>query len=357
MVGQAGRQRVMGRRVFLAGTMLLAAVMVLVWPHSGWGVPEERLGTALESEVLPFFLHSVQSGFIKGRNGVPLYYAKREVSEERGALIIVGGRTEFVLKYAELLYDLKDSGFSIYLLDHRGQGLSGRMLTDSHKGHVEDFSEYVADFSLFVEMVVNARDHRKRIILAHSMGGTIASLYASAHPSAVDGLVLCAPMMQIKTGRVPSLVATGLVWLLDALGKGDDYAPGTGSYDPSLPDADSLLTHSLARLGMTRTLLASDPRLALGGPTNHWVGEALRGTESVRELADRIIAPILLLQAEEDKVVGAEGQDIFCARAADCTREVVPGAAHELLMERDGLRDLVVDRIMAFLDSCAPSVQ
>jgi hypothetical protein len=47
---------------------------------------------------------------------------------ERGALVLVGGRTVYAEKNAELLFDLKDAGFFLYIYDHRSQGLSGRLI-------------------------------------------------------------------------------------------------------------------------------------------------------------------------------------------------------------------------------------
>ena len=47
--------------------------------------------------------------------------------------MVVNGRTEYAEKYAELFYDLKDLGFSLYIYDHRGQGLSSRLLADRGK--------------------------------------------------------------------------------------------------------------------------------------------------------------------------------------------------------------------------------
>ena len=41
-------------------------------------------------------------------------------------LVISPGQGEPALKYAELVYDLKDTGYDIFVIDHRGQGASDR---------------------------------------------------------------------------------------------------------------------------------------------------------------------------------------------------------------------------------------
>jgi pimeloyl-ACP methyl ester carboxylesterase len=45
-------------------------------------------------------------------------------------------------------------GFDVLIIDHRGQGLSGRMLSDTHRGHVDNFSDYVDDLAAFWQQEV-----------------------------------------------------------------------------------------------------------------------------------------------------------------------------------------------------------
>lgn len=69
-------------------------------------------------------------------------------------IVICPGRIESYVKYAELAYDLVHTGFDVLIIDHRGQGLSGRMLSDTHRGHVDNFSDYVDDLYVFRQQEV-----------------------------------------------------------------------------------------------------------------------------------------------------------------------------------------------------------
>ncbi|WP_438876507.1 alpha/beta fold hydrolase, partial [Bacillus cereus group sp. Bce039] len=60
-------------------------------------------------------------------------------------IIIVNGRIESACKYQELFYDLFHQGYDIYSFDHRGQGLSERLIADPQMGYVEQFDDYVRD--------------------------------------------------------------------------------------------------------------------------------------------------------------------------------------------------------------------
>lgn len=66
------------------------------------------------------------------------YSSYTRTSHER-SLVIVPGRTEPSRKYAELIYDLRDKGLDIYILDQQGQGDSEHLLSDTNKGHVRYF--------------------------------------------------------------------------------------------------------------------------------------------------------------------------------------------------------------------------
>jgi lysophospholipase len=318
---------------------------------------EDGLETALERTILPFYNGELQSGIFEGRWGLALSYVKLEASGEKGALVMCPGRAESHIRYAELVYDLKQAGFSIYVFDHRGQGFSDRILGDRRKSHVERFEDYVADLRAFVDKVVNARDHARRFILGHSMGGTVAALYAARHQSDVDGLVLTAPMFEINTHPLPRGVAWVTTRVLTALGMGDADVPVGPRRQTDEPFEGNHLTHSEARWAMNRKLISLYPQIALGGPTVRWLGEALKATRQVLKNATQITAPTLLLQAELDNRVRPGGQDAFCRRAKVCTHVLLTGAYHEILMERDEIRDKALRSILDFLNKHTPPTQ
>lgn len=69
----------------------------------------------------------------------------------KGSIVIAPGRSEGSPEYYETALDFMKAGFGpIYVIDHRGQGLSPRRLENTNKGHVENFENYVSD--LFTAM-------------------------------------------------------------------------------------------------------------------------------------------------------------------------------------------------------------
>jgi lysophospholipase len=326
--------------------------------------PGDPAGTAAR------YLASVaaaRGGTIAGRGGVPLRWVAFEAHPERAALVVLPGRTEPAERYGELAADLVPLGYTVFVLDVRGQGRSGRLLgrdqppgsPEFQKGHVERFEDYVDDLGTFLRAVVRGksahaasgdRAGRRVFGLGHSMGAAILTRRAQLHPRDLDALALSSPMFRIP---VPPLGPT-YIRLQLLLGRGEEYARGVGPLDPTRQDFETNnTTHSQARFRWKFGHIPG-PELWLGGPTYRWVHEALRMTAAVRADAARLRTPTLALQASEDEVVVNSGQDEVAAAApAVVTKVVIQGALHELLMEADVHRRAALLAIIAFLDRCS----
>ncbi len=329
--------------------LCLAIILLLLGPALSAAVPESKLPAALDSTILPFFTTQFKFGTMQGAGGVAIHYAKREIAGEQAALVIVDGRTEYTSKYAELFYDLKDLPWSFYIYDHRGQGLSGRMLHDPQKGYVDNFANYVADLKKFIQTVVKSKRHRRIFILAHSMGGTIAILYGIENPGVLNGIILCSPMLRINTAPYPLEIARLLTEGITALGGGDLYVFGGHPYNPAKKFAGNDLTHSRARFEANKKILRQFPGNELGSPTFQWLKESFKGMKEARDGAGSLKTPLLILEGDDDTVVGRQAEDNFCKQAPDCTLVHFPGGRHELLMEKDSIRNAVLKRIKKFI--------
>ncbi|GAL05664.1 lysophospholipase L2 [Photobacterium aphoticum] len=164
-------------------------------------------------------------------------------AHHKKAIVVVNGRIESYWKYQELFYDLFQQGYDIYALDHRGQGVSGRLAADTELGHVEQFSDYVTDLTTFYTEVVAPKNYRHRHLLAHSMGGTIASLFLAAFPDTLTSAVLSAPMHGIAIKNWMRPIASPLARVVEQFQRQPGYAPGQMPYYPK-PFADNPLSHS-----------------------------------------------------------------------------------------------------------------
>lgn len=330
--------------------LLTPGVFALTAPLS----TEEHL-EALHRDLLPAFWqqHAREGEFI-GKDQVPIRYAVLRHPGSERAIMVVNGRVETYLKYQELALDLWNQGYSLYLIDHRGQGRSGRMLQDPLKGYVAHFEDYVDDLKTFHDRVVEQDKPAKVFILAHSMGGAISARYLERWPDDIQAAVLSSPMMGINLGGLPAWLAKGLASTMDTVGGwfGEPpYGPGQGPYaDHGF--ADNELTHSPRRYQLFREQYERTPEVKLGGATAHWIREGILAGEQIIAAAAQIKTPLLLLQAGEDSVVDNTAQDAFCL-AAPCEGGKpmrIEGAWHELFIEQDAQRQPALQAALAFLE-------
>jgi lysophospholipase len=326
--------------------------------HNPYGLTlEGDLEAAYKGEIAAFWGAHAERCDFTGVDSVPIAAVKIVRPGSDVGVVISNGRTESFIKYKELGFDLWKQGFSVYILDHRGQGLSGRMSPDEHMGHVEDFADYVSDVKAFVDTIVKPQRHTRLAMLAHSMGGAIASLYLEQHHDDFDAAVLSSPMHEPNTGKISDDFACGALRALSWLGRTDRYAPGKGPYDETEGfSATDALTHSEIRWAKARDEYASQPKARLGGPSIGWVVQACEAGERARRDAGRITIPVLVIQAGADDVVTPEGQREFCARMnasrlGSCQFEVIPDAYHELFIENDRFRLPAVTKALDFIQA------
>lgn len=328
----------------------------LMFQHkSGWDTRESAFAAFTMGPLVAFWQQR-KEGELAGVDGVPIRYVSFRHAQHHRVIVICPGRIESYVKYAELAYDLFHCGFDVMIIDHRGQGRSGRMLNDTHRGHVVNFSDYVDDLAAFWQQEVASGPWRQRFILAHSMGGAIATLFLRRHPGACNAIAQCAPMFGIIIRLPDWMVRQILTWAEGHPGVRDDYAIGTGRWR-ALPFSLNLLTHSRERYRRNLRFYADEPRLRVGGPTWHWVHEGMLAGEQVLASAAHVTTPTLIIQAEEERVVDNRMHDRFCERrtAAGHPCEggkplVIKGAYHEILFEKDEMRAEALHAIVDFFD-------
>ncbi|PTT48046.1 alpha/beta fold hydrolase [Aeromonas sp. HMWF016] len=334
----------------LALTLFSAGALAVTNPYA---LTSEADVPTLYQQTLPDFWrqHAIEGEF-KGKDGVAIRYAALRQEKVDRAILIVNGRVESYLKYQELAWDLWRQGYSLYLIDHRGQGMSGRMLSDHDKGYVDQFDDYVVDLKQFHDQIIMADKPAKLFLLAHSMGGAISARYLERWPDDIRAAVLSSPMMGINLGGLPKWLAKGLATTIGTVGGwfGEPpYGPGQGPYQDH-GFADNELTHSHSRYQAFRQMYEQHPQIKLGGATAHWIYQGITGADAAIADAGAIKTPLLLLQAGNDSVVDNAAQDAFCTKAS-CEGGKplrIEGAWHELFIESDDKRQPALTAMLDF---------
>lgn len=254
-------------------------------------------------------------------------------SRPRGTVIVCPGRTEFIEKYFETARDLQAMGFAVVILDWPGQGLSGRLLDDSRKGHIDRFETFMAALAAGLDAFA-ARLPRPYVSLAHSMGGAIALAAIAQGVVKVEAAAFSAPMWGLKS---KFFGMSYLVWAMRVTGRSGNYAVQPG---PAETFETNVVTHDKRRWQLQRDLCDARPDLELGPVTWGWLGASLDifATFAKPRALKAVTIPVFVASAAEEKLVDNTSHAAVAARLADCEHVTIDGALHEILMESDERR-------------------
>jgi len=297
---------------------------------------------------------NLQQNTFNGIENVSIVHASMIQMVDSPAMILVSGRSESYLKYQDVANYYYALGYSVYMLDHRGQGLSERLTGDTEKGHIIDFCHYIEDLAKFVDTIVIPNEHTRLLMLGHSMGGAIVTRYLQTKSHPIERVVLASPMLGIilpAPKPLIKLVAHGFM-LRDRLFKrSPSYVIGGHGYEEK-PFDDNDLTQSLARYQAFVDIYRRWPQIQLGSPTNLWLLQSLAACELCVKEANKIAIPVLLLQAGSDTIVDNSASDDFCTSSnSDLISKLrFDDARHELLFEQECIRQPVLDAINHFLE-------
>jgi lysophospholipase len=299
---------------------------------------------------LKTFWESGEAGEFSGVGGFKVAYRIHRVANAKAAIVITPGRTESIIKYAEVARDLTAQGYSTYALTLRAQGEAQRILSDRDKGYVDFFDDYVEDEHTFITTIVKPEQARV-FLLAHSLSGGVAALLVDEHPDDVQALATTSPMLDINLGAFPPPVAATLAGGICDATDGSGYIIGGGPYSKETNFEGNSVTHSRPRFDWKVGQLDADETIRMGGPTWRWLCQSLVGSSRGQGVGRYSSTPTLLFIAGSDTIVKPEGQRRYCTDAPRCTLSVMEGAKHEILQESDELRNLALSRIVKFFDA------
>lgn len=291
--------------------------------------------------------------YITARDGTRLRTGVFEPEKKsKRVCVLLTGHTEFIEKYYEVIGELNGRGFVVATFDWRGQGGSTRALSDPLKSHVGSFSEYDGDLASFMEQVVAPLSPVKPIVLGHSMGGHMAIRALHDHPKMFRAAVLSAPMLGVSTRGYPAALARSVTAIQFACGKAKKFAWGMAKHDPFLVDfRRQLCTTDETRFARTQDFLLSHPAIRLAGPTWGWIEAAYRSmkTQAGKGYAEAIETPTLVFGAGHDRIVLLEAVRRFAARLPRGRYVEIEDSEHEILMERDTIRQRFWAEFDAFI--------
>ena len=233
-------------------------------------------------------------------------------------VFIAHGFGEHARRYDHVVAALAQDGADVTAPDHWGHGLTG-----GDRALVDDIDVLVQDFATVVDDVVEKHPGHKVVVIGHSMGGIIATLFAQSHPGKLDALVLSGPVI----GGNPDMFA-----LLDMDPIPDvPIDPAALSRDPAVGEdymSDELVYHGALRRETLEAFKTAVQEISEGPP---------------------IGVPTLWIHGEEDPLapVSATRPALEAIRPDDLEEHVYEGARHEIFNETN--KDEVIGHVRAFI--------
>ena len=271
-------------------------------------------------------------GQFKAGQGVELYQQWwMPPGSARGVVVLCHGIAEHSGRYDHVARFLCMRGYRVGSFDLRNHGRSG-----DHSIFVNAFDDYLSDLDVFVSNARQTDPGKPFFLLGHSMGGTIAALYAiTRKPDFLAGMVLSAPAVKLGDDISPLLIkVSGILSRLTPHLKTITLSAASISHD-----AEVLVRYN------------EDPLNYRGGIPARTGAELNGAVQRIQADMDTIILPVLIVHGSQDKLADINGSRALYQRirSTDKTFKTYEGYYHEVMNEIG--KEVVLNDIVDWMDT------
>jgi len=232
----------------------------------------------------------------------------------KGIIVIAHGLAEHSGRYMNVVNYFIPLGYGVAAIDHLGHGRS-----EGDRCYVKSMDDFVEPLNHFVLDVKKQYPSMPVILLGHSMGGLIATLFLSKYQNNITAAILSSPAV-VGVGKV-SMVQQ-LQILLKSI-----FSPKSGFMQLSAKDVsrDPKVVE-----GYENDPLVYSGKMTFGLAVS--MGKAMRKLQTT---AKNITLPVLIVQGGKDTLINPEGAEKLLSwlGSKDKTLTVYPESYHEVLNE------------------------
>jgi acylglycerol lipase len=254
-------------------------------------------------------------GKFSGPKGLSIYYQYWEPEQKpRALLLVVHGAGEHCNRYEDLARYFTAQGYVVAALDHPGHGKS-----EGQYAHIDRFQDFTDTLEIFQQRVKTDFAGLPQILLGHSMGGLVSTLFLLNHQHEFVGSVLSGPA--IKSDIEPPFLQLLLIRCLSVL------TPRVGvlQLDASGVSRDAAVVADYL----------ADPLINHDKMTARMIAELFAAMHHIQNEANRINLPTLLLHGGNDAMASPEGSRFLLENISseDKTLKIYPELYHEIFNE------------------------
>ena len=269
---------------------------------------------------------------LRTRDGLSLFCRRWPAAgRPRAQLALLHGLADHGGRYDAFARRLNAARIGVHAVDLRGHGRS-----PGARAFVERFDDLLLDADALVDAAVRDAPHVPLFLMGHSMGGTLAALWALERDAArgrLAGLILSSPAL----AALPRL----LLAFAQLAGR---WAPQLGVRRVDL----NWLSRDAERVEATRA-----DRLCYHGRIRVRSGAELLGAMArVQARAAELHQPTLVIHGGADRLAAPRGSEAFVAALGSADKVLMRYAdsRHETLNDLD--RERVTDDLIGWIETC-----
>jgi alpha-beta hydrolase superfamily lysophospholipase len=275
---------------------------------------------------------------------------KAPADRRRRAVLYVHGWNDYFFQ-THLADQMSDIGFDFYAIDLRRYG---RSLRRGHlRGFITDLDDYGDELGTAADII--AENHDQLVLMGHSTGGLITSLWAAKNSARIDALILNSPWLDLQSSAMVRTLGTPVI---EALGSSLPTSvlrlPETGFYARTVHnslggewdyDLDlKLIPSAPIRVGWLRAILQGHQRVAAG---LHIEVPILVLTSAASEFARRWHEGLRTV----DTVLDVEQIAKRATKLGYCVTIVrIDEAMHDVILSAPNVRKVAFDEMSRWID-------
>lgn len=298
----------------------------------------------------------------QNKRGMKIRYGLCLPENPSSIIVILQGLSEFGEKFAEFMHDQLKMNRGTVFLDWAYQGGSERLASNPQKRHCDSFEDDVDDVHQLVDEIVlpalknQGKPDLPLILYGHSTGAAIATMVLKQNKIPFKCAILSAPLYKIRFPQYTDSFIRPLV-RLNAYIRPDNYVYFGGDWTgDNRPEnvKDDTLSKDPHRHILQREWFLANPDLQVGHVTWKWLHEALKVTTDITRASylREIKTPVFMATAGNDWLVKSDFAQNVSQHFSDCVSRHYDESYHEILMERDSIRQNFLDNMDTLINRC-----